>query len=183
MKEIALNILDITRNSVRAGAKKIRIEIVESDQSNSLVIKIFDDGQGMDREMLLAVDDPFTTSRKTRKVGLGIPLLKQHAELSGGRLTMESEQGLGTALLAEFVKDHIDRQPMGDICGVLKLLLISEKQIEFEYSHTTDKGKYELSTEKVKEILEIDDLSDPSLASDISNMLKENLLDIDAEIT
>lgn len=183
MKEIALNILDIARNSVRAGAKKIRIEIVESDQSNSMVIKIIDDGHGMEKEMLLTVDDPFTTSRTTRKVGLGIPLLKQHAELAGGKLWMESEKGLGTVLLAEFVKDHIDRQPMGDICGIIKLLLISEKQIEFEYFHSTDKGKYEFSTIEAKEILETDDLSDPSLAKDISNMLKENLMDIEAEIT
>ncbi|MFW5877720.1 MAG: ATP-binding protein [bacterium] len=183
MKEIALNILDITRNSVRAGAKKIRIEIRESDKSNSLVIKIIDNGCGIDEKMLLTVDDPFTTSRTTRKVGMGIALMKYHAELTGGKLDIESERGKGTSLRAEFVKDHIDRQPVGDICGIIKLLLISEKNIDFEYLHSTDEGQYEFSTKEAREVLEIDDLSHPGLAGDISNMLKENLLELNAEIT
>ncbi len=183
MKEIALNILDITRNSVRAGAKKIRIEIRESDQSNSLVIRIIDDGHGIDKDMLPVIDDPFTTSRSTRKVGMGIPLMKYHAELTGGHLEIESERGRGTVLQAEFVKDHLDRQPVGDICGIIKLLLISEKDIDFEYFHSTDTGQYELSTKEAKKVLEMDDLTNPGLAADIADMLKENLIDINAEIT
>jgi anti-sigma regulatory factor (Ser/Thr protein kinase) len=183
MKEIALNILDITRNSVRAGARNIKLEIVESEKSNSLVISIHDDGSGIDPMLLKTVEDPFTTSRTTRKVGMGIPLLKYHAEITGGRLQIRNKEEGGTVLRVEFVKDHIDRQPMGDLIGIFRLLLISEKDIDFEYFHSTDKGSYSFSTMEAKEILGTDNLSDSQLATDISKMLKSNLIDIDAEVT
>ena len=182
MKEIALNILDITRNSVRAGAKNIRIEIEESDQSNSLVLTIIDNGSGMDSDMLGKVGDPYTTSRTTRKVGMGIPLLKYHAEITGGGLKIDSYPGKGTKLVARFKKNHVDRQPMGDIVGVLRLLFMSETRIEFEYRHKTDLGEFEFSTLEAKEVLEVTDLSDYNLSDDIANLLKENLKDIGAEI-
>ncbi len=183
MKEIALNILDIVRNSVRAGAKNILVEVEESDQSNSMVIKIIDDGKGMEVELLRKVDDPYTTSRKTRTVGMGIPLLKHHVEMTGGSFHIESEINKGTILKAVFVKDHIDRQPLGDIPGVFKLMLISENDINFEYKHSTDKGEFRLSTKEAKEILEVENFSDITLASEVVNVLRENLLDIGAEIT
>ena len=183
MKEIALNILDIVGNSVRAQAKNIRIEIIESDQSNSLVIKIIDDGKGMDKDFLDKVDDPFTTSRHTRRVGLGIPLLKQHAELAGGVFSIQSYPEKGTTVSAEFRKDHIDRQPIGDICGVLRLLLLSESEIDFEYYHSTDKGEYEFSGNEAKKILEVDDLNDIGLVDEIINILNNNLIGINAQIT
>lgn len=183
MKEISLHILDITRNSVRAEAKNIGIDIRESDRTNSLEVEITDDGHGMTREMLDVVEDPFTTSRTTRKVGMGIPLLKQHAEITGGAFSIESEYRSGTKLKARFVKDHIDRQPMGDICGVLKMLLMSEKDIEFVYNHSTDHGIYTFTSKEAKEVLEIKDFSDYQLVNQIAEMIKENLKDIHAEIT
>ncbi|MGC9345094.1 MAG: ATP-binding protein, partial [Bacteroidales bacterium] len=175
--------LDIIQNSIRAGAHNIRLEIVESDQSDSLVIKIVDNGSGMDKETLAIVDDPYTTSRTTRKIGMGIPLLKYHAELTGGSLKIASKKGKGTEVVAEFRKDHIDRQPMGDICGVIKILLMAEKNIDFEYYHATDRGNYEFKSQDAKSILEIEDFSDFKLAKEIYNLLKENLLEIGAEIT
>jgi hypothetical protein len=181
MKEISLNILDIVQNSIRAGAKNIRLEIIESDQSNSLVIKIVDDGSGMDKDTLARIDDPYTTSRKTRKVGMGIPLLKYHAEITGGSLKISSIPGEGTEIFAGFKKDHIDRQPMGDICGVLKLLLMAEKEIDFEYHHTTDEGNFSFSSREAKSVLEVEDFSDFILAGEIYNLLKNNLLEIGAE--
>jgi len=183
MKEIALNILDIIRNSVRAGAKNILVEVKESDQSNSMVVKVIDDGKGIDPEFLKNVDDPYTTSRETRKVGMGIPLLKQHVEMTGGSFWIESEVDKGTILQASFVKDHIDRQPLGDICGIFKMMLVSEESINFGYAHITDKGEFKLSTQEAKEILEVENFRNVSLASEVTNVLRENLLDIGAEIT
>lgn len=183
MKEIALNILDIVRNSVSAGAKNIIVEVVESDQSNSMVIKIIDDGRGIESELLKKVDDPFTTSRKTRKVGMGIPLLKQHAEMTGGSFQIESEVNKGTTVLASFVKDHIDRQPLGDICGIFKMMLVSEESINFKYVHYTDKGNFRISTREAKEILEVTNFRDIKLATEVTNVLRENLQEIGAEIT
>ena len=182
MKEISLNILDIVRNSVEAGAKKLRIEIRESDQSDAMMIKIIDNGCGMEEEFLQRVEDPFTTSRKTRKVGMGIPLLKMQAKQAGGALHIESQPGIGTKLTATFMKSHIDRQPMGDIIGVIKLLLMSEKGIDIDYYHSTDKGGCEFSSKEAKEVLGVTSFNEPGLAREIANLLKENLLDIGAEI-
>lgn len=182
MKEISLNILDIIRNSVRAGATKIDLRVSESVKKNMLEIEIEDNGEGMDRNMLIAVEDPFVTSRLTRKVGLGIPLLKQHAELTGGKFTIESKKGTGTRVVAGFVKDHIDRQPMGDLPGVLRLLLFSEKSIDFNYLHCTDKGEYSFSSSEARQVLGVDDFTDISLLNDIVTMLTNNLLEIEAEL-
>lgn len=183
MKELSLNVLDIVQNSIRAGADNIRIEIRESSQSNSLIIKIIDNGSGMDEEILAKADDPFTTSRTTRKIGMGIPLLKYHAELTGGSLKIESKAGVGTAVTAFFTWDHIDRQPMGDICGVYRILLMAEKNIDFEFYHSTDKGEYEFKSSEAKKLLEIKDFEDYSLAMELHNLMKENLSDIGAELT
>ena len=74
MKELSLNILDIAQNSVKAGADRIDIILTEDDTTFSIEIR--DNGCGMKKDFLESVTDPFTTTRTTRKVGLGIPLFK-----------------------------------------------------------------------------------------------------------
>ena len=80
MKELSLNSLDIAQNSVKAGAAHIDISLIE--QGNIRALTIEDDGCGMPPEMVRTVTDPFTTTRTTRPVGMGIPLLKLPAEPS-----------------------------------------------------------------------------------------------------
>jgi hypothetical protein len=113
---------------------------------------------------------------------MGIPLLKMQAMQAGGSLHIESQPGTGTKLTATFVKSHLDRQPMGDIIGVLKLLLMAEKGIDIDYFHSTDKGEYEFSSKEAKEVLGVTSFNNPVLAREIANLLKENLLDLGAEI-
>ena len=93
MRELALNILDIAENSVKAGATLIRVTVRAED--GMLTIEIADDGCGMDAEFLKRVTDPFTTTRTTRKVGMGIPLFKMAAEMAGGEFSIRSEKGVG----------------------------------------------------------------------------------------
>jgi len=178
MKTLALNILDIVQNSVRAKATEISIEIIESAVSDLLQILITDNGNGIPGTMLKNVTDPFVTSRTKRKIGLGLPLLKQHAELAGGSLKIESEADNGTKVIAQFSLKHIDRQPMGDITGVLKILITANPDINFIYSHVTDNGEFRFSSQETKEYLEVDSLCNSSLMPDIGNMIKANLNEI-----
>ncbi|NLH97112.1 MAG: sensor histidine kinase [Clostridiaceae bacterium] len=119
MKEIALHILDIMQNSVAAGAGRIGVSITADDDTGMLTAVIDDDGCGMDEKMLREVTDPFTTTRTTRKVGLGIPLLRSSCIMSGGSFDITSQKGCGTRVTAVFGKDHIDRPVLGDLAGVI----------------------------------------------------------------
>lgn len=175
MKTLALNILDIVQNSVRAKANEISIEITESVLSDLLQIVIIDNGKGISDSMLKNVTDPFVTSRTKRRIGLGLPLLKQHAELAGGNIKIESETEKGTKVTARFELNHIDRQPMGDLTGVLKILIAANPDINFIYCHVTDNGDFRFSSAETKEYLEVDSLSNRSLMNDIGDMIKANL--------
>jgi len=179
MKELSLNILDIVQNSIRALARQIGITIMESELNNSMKIIIQDDGDGIPEEMLATVTDPYTTSRTKRKVGLGLPFLRQHAEMAGGGLRIESSEMEGTRVEADFLLNHIDLQPMGDISGVIKLLVMANPLIEFLYEHKTDKGEFKLDTREIKEVFEVSSLTDNSLMEDVRNMISENLKNIE----
>ena len=113
MPEIALNILDIAENSVRAEASLIEITVSAQLQEDTLTVVIADNGCGMTREEKESVLDPFYTTRTTRKVGLGVPFFKQAAESTGGSFRIDSEKGKGTAVTAVFGLSHIDRMPEG----------------------------------------------------------------------
>ena len=131
MKELSLNILDITYNSIKANAEKIEISISESISANLIQIEIKDNGHGMDHELLEKVTDPFVTTRTTRKVGLGIPLFKQSAEDTDGKFSISSKIGEGTAVYASFRLDHLDRAPIGDISSTMVSLIQANDQIHF----------------------------------------------------
>lgn len=180
MKELSLNILDIVENSVRAGADAIKIIINESVASDTYQIIISDNGKGIPGELLDHVTDPFYTTRTTRKIGLGLPLLKYHAELTGGSLKISNNEPKGTIVTADFSFSHIDRQPLGDISGTLMILGAMNDKIDFRYLHNTDKGSYSFSTAEAREVLEVESLNSGSLIADLSSMIYENLIEIGA---
>ena len=80
MTEISLNVLDVAENSTRANAKLVEISVQADTKADTLTIIIKDDGSGMSKEQIKKVEDPFFTTRTTRKVGLGVPFFKQAAE-------------------------------------------------------------------------------------------------------
>ena len=123
MRELADNILDIAQNSIAAGASLVEIDISVSRAQDTVSLAFIDDGCGMSEDMVRAVCDPFTTTRKTRKVGLGLPLLKMTAQATGGEMSIASKPGEGTTVRVTFGLSHIDRPPMGDVPGVLYTLV------------------------------------------------------------
>ena len=150
MEDLSLHILDIVENSIRAHAKKIEIKIIEEKKKDLLTIEIIDDGKGMDKKTLKNVLDPFFTTKNTRRVGLGLSLLAQSAEESGGSIKIESKPGQGTKVKAVFCYSHIDRKPLGDVNKSLKVLLAANPDINFIYEYQKDNANYYLDTKGTK---------------------------------
>lgn len=174
MKELSLHILDIAQNSVAAGAKLITVCLTEDTKADFLEFCIKDDGCGMDGETLKKVIDPFTTGRTTRRVGLGIPLLKAAAELTGGGVKISSESGKGTCVTARFVFSSIDRQPLGNMAETMLGLITSYEDIDFVYIHKVNQSKFKLDTREIKEVLGGVRLTEPEVVLWLSEFLKEN---------
>jgi DNA mismatch repair ATPase MutL len=178
MKDLSLHILDIVQNSISAKASLIQIIIEEDKINNRYVLTIEDNGTGMSPEVLAKVTDPYTTSRTTRKVGLGLPLLKLNAELANGRLDITSKLDVGTKVIAIFEFEHIDRVPIGDIAGVVVMLASMNPNLEFVYKHTTPSGEYIFDTKEIKEILDDLSIQDIRIQKHLKEMIEENLKDI-----
>ena len=175
MKDLSLHILDIVQNSIRAKAKLVGIEITELPKEDHLMITITDDGCGMNPKQLQIAIDPFYTSRTTRKVGLGLSLFKQNAEMTGGSFNIESELGKGTKVTAVFGLNHVDRPVMGDLVGTLILLICSSDETDYVFKHQTSSGEFGLDTRELKQTLENVPLNHPEVRSFLKEMLQENL--------
>ena len=174
MTEISLNILDVAQNSVRAEATLIEISVSADTQKDSLTVIIKDNGCGMSEEQVMSVTDPFFTTRKTRKIGLGIPFFKQSAEITGGSFSISSKIGEGTVTQAVYVLSSIDRMPLGDMTQTIHSLITMNTHIDFLYTYSADDKSFSLDTREFKEILESDRLDLPEVSEFIKNFLKEN---------
>ena len=152
MKELALYFLDIVKNATAAGAARVGITLTE-DEGCILTAVITDNGRGMSPEFLAAVADPFTTTRTTRSVGMGIPLYRMAAELTGGSLSLASALGRGTTVTAVFHLEHLDCPPMGDLPGAVALMVQGSPGVDFTLTHTTPAGSYTFDTAEVRELL------------------------------
>ena len=173
MKELSLHILDIAQNSLKAEAKNIAISIKDSADADKLEVTIQDNGSGMAPDFLARVTEPFTTTRTTRKVGLGLPLLKMAAELAGGTFNIKSELGAGTDVYASFVRSHLDTPPVGDMAETIVTLVQGAPDIDFSYSYEQDNGKLTFTTAEIREILADTPLNYPEVLSWIREHLKE----------
>ena len=173
-----MHIMDIFQNAISAQADIISLDIVEDTRSNFLRLEFTDNDRGMSADIVKKVTDPFFTTRKTRKVGLGLSLLKQNAERTGGTFSLESQVGLGTRVTARFVLDHLDRPVLGDGPGAVLLTVTANPDISFTYSHTKDTKKYKFSTSEVKEALGDVPVNDPIVYHYLRELITENLNEI-----
>jgi anti-sigma regulatory factor (Ser/Thr protein kinase) len=146
MEDLALHILDIAQNSLEAGASEIEIEILENLREDRLTIRVRDNGRGMDPETAAKVTDPFFTTRTTRRVGLGLPLMAAASKAAGGELTIDSKPGQGTTVLATFQHGHIDRAPLGDIEATLLVLLAGQPDKDMFFRHQVEDRVFELDS-------------------------------------
>lgn len=177
MKELSLNILDVAENSVKAGASLTQILLAEQD--GMLTLEIADDGCGMSEDVVRSVTDPFYTTRTTRKVGMGIPLLKLACEQTGGELTITSVTeeadpvGHGTHVTATFDMNHIDFTPLGDVSASILTLIQGHPDTDFLFRHTKGAGVVELDTRQLREVLEDVPLNSYDIMEWIGEYLRE----------
>ncbi len=178
MRELALHLLDIAENSVSAKADTVTISVNENSQADRLWMSVEDNGKGMDAEMAARVTDPFVTSRTTRKVGLGIPLLKAAAEACGGGLAIQSEVGKGTRVDVEFQLSHIDRMPIGDLASTVLTLVIGSPEVRWIFKYTSDDQTFVFDSKPIMETLAGVPLTDPAILAYLRNMLETGIASV-----
>jgi hypothetical protein len=183
MREIALHLLDIAENSVAAEGKNISVHVHENMSQDRLSACVIDDGRGMDSKTVEQVQDPFYTTRTTRNVGLGIPLLKLAAEQAEGSFSLQSEPGKGAWVEAEFRHSHIDRMPLGDLASTFLTLLISHPQIDwtFLYRLTEINGKsrdFLFESAELKSELGDISLTEPEVLTFLRGIFEEGIEEV-----
>lgn len=178
MREIALHILDIMQNSTAAQANMIRVSLTVDPQADTLAVIIEDNGCGMDSGLLAIVTDPFSTTRKTRRVGLGIPLLKASCERSGGSFGITSQTGTGTTLTAVFGTDHIDRPVLGDLAGVITDMAASWPGVDIRLKLQYGSRQFEFSSGEAAQRLGDVPLSEFSVINWLKEYINEGIIEI-----
>lgn len=177
MNDLAMHILDIVQNSISANATWVEIAIILNLLKDLLTVRISDNGKGMSPETVRRVTDPFFTSRTTRKVGLGLPLLKESAEQSGGSLNVGSEVGKGTVVDAEFGYSNIDRPPLGDVANAYVMLASMNPKINIVFHYQVDDKVFEISTEDLKSALGEEGIT-PEMFGPVQEMVKNSMAEI-----
>lgn len=175
MREIALHVLDLIQNSIEAGADSIQVEICEKPAEDLLTVRIADNGMGMDEQTLKTVTDPFQTSRKTRKVGLGLALLEMTVQRSDGKLTIYSRPGMGTEVTAAYRYSHWDRPPLGNMPATLKVVIAGNPLIKLSYRHCVGAAEFIANTEDFRKLLEDVPLNTPEVLLWIEQYISENI--------
>ena len=182
MKELSLHLLDLAENSVSAQARTITIAVCEDMAADRLQVSVADDGKGMPPEVAARVVDPFFTSRTTRNVGLGIPLLKEAAEACRGSLELVSQPGVGTTVTAIFQHSHIDRMPLGNLPDTLLGLLVAPPEIHWVFHYYLQQAGsaepycFAFDDQPVKEILDGLPLSEPSVLAFLRETLTSGII-------
>jgi anti-sigma regulatory factor (Ser/Thr protein kinase) len=175
LRELALHLLDIAENSVSANASTIHIQVIEDIRNDQLLMSVTDNGRGMDAETVAKVTDPFVTSRTTRKVGLGIPLLKAAAEGCKGYLKIQSEPGKGTCVDVNFERSNIDRMPLGDIASTFLTLLIGSPDVHWIFTYKVDEAEFVFDDQEIKETLDGVSMTEPDVLKFIREYMVEGI--------
>ncbi len=179
MTELSLHVLDIANNSIRAGADLIEIKLQILREPDTLTITIADNGSGMTKEQIDQAEDPFFTTRTTRKVGLGIPFFKMAALSTGGSFQIESTPGTGTKVIAVFVLSHIDCMPLGDMNSTILTLINFNTKIDFLYTYMVNDKYFTLDTRQIREIINDIPINAPEVTAFIKDFLMENQRETD----
>ena len=175
MAEICDHIMDIAINSITAEAKKIDIFIVQDKKQDLLTVRVVDNGKGMTEEISEKVQDPFFSTKTSRKIGLGIPLFKGTAEHCGGDFYLKSKLGEGTEIFASFALSHPDLPPLGNLKDTILVLIISNPEVNFSFSYTINGKNFTLNTKEIKAQLGDVPISHPEVIKFIGQYLDENL--------
>ena len=174
MRDLSLHLLDMLTNSVSAGASRMVILIMADQQNDLLTIRIEDNGKGMSPDFLKRVTNQFSTTRTTRKVGLGLSLFKEASDITGGNLKIESTVDMGTTVTATFGISSIDRIPLGNMGETISGLISSFPERDFVISFVNGRGEEgELDTVDLRERLGDVPLSEPDVYVFVRDYIQE----------
>jgi hypothetical protein len=178
MRELSLHILDVVENGVTAGASCICIRVEESTAADLLRITVQDNGRGMPDQKIKRIEDPFITTRTTRRVGLGLALLAAAARRCEGDITVNTAPALGTEVTASFRRSHIDRAPLGDMAATLAVLIMGNPQVDFVYVHRLDDKEFAFDTRDIKAELDGVDWRDPVVVTHLTESIRRSLKEL-----
>lgn len=178
MRELSLNILDICKNSTKAGATRVEINLELDEAKDIFSIEIIDNGSGMDSEFLKNITNPFTTTRTTRKVGMGIPLFKMSAEQAEGEFQISSQKGVGTKVFASYKISSVDRMPLGDFASTMQLLIAGDPKIDFILRVSNQSERYDFSSKEVANVVGEENMCEVEVINYVYEMIKENTFEI-----
>ena len=182
MEDLSLHILDITENSISAGATLIKITVFVDTPEDLISIAIEDNGTGIPEDISAEVLDPFYTTRTTRKIGLGLSLLAQAARETGGDVTVGKGDGSGTLITARFTASHIDMKPFGDISETIVVLIAGNPKIDFLFTYQKDSRTFSLDTRQIKKELDSAPITAIPVLSFLRSYLCTSLHDINNEL-
>jgi len=175
MRELSLHILDLVQNALEAGATLVKLEIIENFAADVLTIRMSDNGRGMDEQLRQLVIDPFITTRTTRRIGLGLPLMDMSSKRCGGYLTIDSTPGRGTIVEVKYQHSHLDRPPMGNLVETIKTILVANPALDFIYHHTIDDKTFSISSQELVDTLDGVPLTHPDILTWLHGFLLENI--------
>ena len=178
MNDLSMHILDIVQNSISAGATRVWLTVDENPAADRLTIAVEDNGRGMTPEQVSRLADPFFTSRTTRKVGMGIPLLLQSARQSGGNVSIVSEPGKGTVVTAWFGYSNIDRPPLGDFVNAWIITVSANPEMDFSLLYRYGGEEFVMDTADIREVFGEEGLRDLTIVRNIEEMIKDNVREI-----
>ena len=179
MRELSLHILDLVQNSIEAGGTTVTLQIIEDIHfKNTFLIRVTDNGRGMDEVTCKNVIDPFVTTRTTRRVGLGLPLIQMSTERCNGHLTITSTPGCGTVVEALYQHSHWDRPPLGNIVETIKSIVVANPELYFTYCHTVDQAVFSLATQELIEILGDLPLTQPDVLIWLTKYLRQHEMNL-----
>jgi signal transduction histidine kinase len=129
LRELSLHILDLVENALRAGATVIAVSVEQDEQADRLLIRVEDDGPGLEQPMERALD-PFFSTKPGKKTGLGLALFRFRLEQAGGRLTLARSPLGGLEVRGEMRLGHVDRSPLGDLASTVASVVCTNPGVE-----------------------------------------------------
>lgn len=180
MRELSLHVMDIAENGIAAGANLIEIRMAEDKKGNRLRMSIKDNGRGIPPDLLHKVIDPFYTTRTSRRVGLGLSLLRDAAARCDGNFQIGSEEGQGTEVSTSFRLDHIDLAPLGDMASSVVSLIMGNADVDFVYAHDVDGKVFRMDTREIKKGLDGLPIDHPEVLKYLSSSIRESLAELGA---
>ena len=145
-------IADVAANSIEANAKLVNVDVLEENGLVTLIVK--DNGKGMSPDIAARAFDPFYTEpgkHDKRKIGMGLPFVKQTCDETGGTVKLESTKGVGTTLTCTFQADNIDLPPMGSLPQAVVSLFNFGGDFDLVFRHRKNGNEYEISRLELQE--------------------------------